>query len=43
MKQLLKSITNSSNMLSGYSYDRATFRAGHVWTRSLISAPSAPA
>lgn len=37
MKHLLKSITNSSNMLSGYSYDRATFRAGHVWTRSLIS------
>lgn len=37
MKHLLKSITNSSTMLEGYSYDRATFRAGHIWTRSLIS------
>lgn len=37
MKHLLTSITNSSTMLDGYSYDRATFRAGHVWTRSLIS------
>lgn len=37
MKQLLKSITNSSTMLDGYSYDRTVFRAGHVWTRSLIS------
>lgn len=37
MKHLLKSITNGSTMLDGYSYDRATFRAGHVWTRSLIS------
>lgn len=37
MKQLLKNITNSSTMLDGYSYDRATFVAGHVWTRSLIS------
>ncbi|HDS1721649.1 hypothetical protein NPS53_09065 [Pseudomonas putida] len=37
MKHLLKSITNSSTLLSGYSYDRSTFRAGHVWTRSLIS------
>ncbi len=37
MKHLLKSITNGSTMLNGYSYDRATFRAGHVWTRSMIS------
>lgn len=37
MKHLLKNITNSSTMLDGYSYDRATFLAGHVWTRSLMS------
>lgn len=33
----LKSITNSSTMLDAYSYDRAQFRAGHIWTRSLLA------
>lgn len=37
MKNLIKSITNSSTMLNGYSYDRAEFQAHHVWTRSLLS------
>ncbi|MPQ71462.1 hypothetical protein [Pseudomonas sp. MWU12-2323] len=38
MKNLIKSITNSSTMLNGYSYDRTEFQAHHVWTRSLLSA-----
>lgn len=37
MKNLLNSITNNSTMLDGYRFDREQFRAGHVWTRSLLS------
>lgn len=37
MKHLFQSISNSSTMLNGYSYERTPFRAGHVWTRSLVS------
>ena len=35
--KLLKSITNNSNLLEGYSYDRTPFCAGHTWTRTLLS------
>lgn len=37
MKNPLQSLTNRSTMIEGYSYDRADFEAGHVWTRSLLS------
>lgn len=37
MKDFLNSITNASTMLDGYRFDREEFRAGHVWTRSLLS------
>lgn len=38
MKTLIKSITNDSIMLDGFSYDRSMFRAHHVWTRTMLSA-----
>jgi hypothetical protein len=37
MKNLIKSITNGSTMLNGFSYDRAEFRAQHIWTRTFLS------
>lgn len=37
MNNPLKSITNSSTMLDAYSYDRAPFRAAHIWTRSILA------
>lgn len=37
MKVMFKSVSSSSTMIEGFSYDRANFEAKSLWNRSLLS------